>query len=77
MAKRKVLTVKNVKDQIKFIKEKAETDFESAYSWEISLYQDVLHTIANDEDSLHDGQMIELAAEALKAAKIKFKRATA
>ncbi len=87
MAKRKTLTLQDVKDQIKAIKEKAKTDFESAYSWEIDLYKDVLETIKWGTSpyaaakakgrSISDSEMAELAAEALKASKIKFRRVTA
>ncbi len=77
MAKRKTLTLQDVKDQIKSIKEKAKTDFESAYSSEIDLYKDVLYTIAKRVLDGPDTYPAYLAEEALKASKIKFTRVTA
>ncbi len=85
MAKRKTLTLQDVKDQIKAIKEVAKVDFEGAYSREVSLYQDVLEAIkwgtspqaVANGTTLSDFEMSILAAEALKASKIKFRRVTA
>jgi len=76
MAKRKPLTLQNVKDSIKGIKEKSKTDYESAYSDEIDLYKNVLRSISKG-DYLVLQEVEELAKEVLKVSNLKFKRETA
>lgn len=84
MAKQKILTVNDVKEAVKGIKEEAKAgDFEAAHGSEICLYKEVLKQIVKEAEIATDHPNTQLdityhlAKEALKASKIKFTRVTA
>ncbi len=83
MTKRKALTVADVKQAIKNIKEEAKDDFEAAYGSEICLYKEVLKEVVKltehrtDDPNTQLDIIRDVAREALKASKIKFTRVTA
>jgi len=70
-----LITIEEIKAEVRNIRKLAKTDHEAAYGDEVNLYRQVLLAISTGE--VAPVFTMEMALQALKAAKLKFPRHTA